>query len=165
MRHLFTFAVAALSLSGFAAVANAQEAPSRFAVDFSGGYAGFADEAIIGHSAVGAGFGWRVTPRLSVGPEAVFMNGPDGDRDVFLTGKLVFDFMPNDPVSPYVVADGGAMLHADRFVSGSYWSQEGAVSGGGGVRFNVTPRLSIAPEFRVGWETHIGIGAVVTWRP
>jgi hypothetical protein len=164
VRYPLIFA-AFLSLPGLAASANAQEAPSRFAIDVSGGYAGFADEAIVGHSAAGAGFLWRLTPRLSVGPEAVFMNGPDGDRDVFLTGKLVFDFMPARPVSPYVVADGGAMLHASQFIDGSYWSQEGAVSGGGGVRFNVTPKLSIAPEFRVGWEPHLRIGAVVTWRP
>jgi hypothetical protein len=165
VRHRFTFIVAALSLFGFAAAGSAQEAASRVAVDFSGGYAGFADESLIGHGTFGAGFVWRVTPRLSVGPEAVFMNGPKGDRDVFLTGKLVFDFLPSRLISPYVVADGGAMLHADRFVTGSYWSQEGAVSGGGGVRFNLAPNLSIAPEFRIGWEPHLRVGAVVTWRP
>jgi hypothetical protein len=165
MRYLTLVVLAALGVLGFAGTVSAQEAPSRLAVDLSGGYAGFADESIVGHGTFGAGVLWRLTPRLSVGPEAVFMNGPNGDRDVFVTGKLIFDVMPTRLVSPYLVADAGAMLHADRFFNGSYWSQEGAVSGGGGVRFNVTPRLSIAPEFRIGWEPHVRVGAVVTWRP
>ena len=93
------------------------------------------------------------------------MRGPDDDRDVFLTGKVIVDFMPGRLVSPYFVADAGAMLHGDRFLSGPYWSSEGAVSGGGGVRINVSPRVSIAPEFRIGWEPHMRIGALVTWRP
>jgi len=165
MRYLTIVVLTALSIPGFAGTGSAQEALSRLAIDLSGGYAGFADEAIVGHGTFGAGVLWRLTPRLSVGPEAVFMNGPGGDRDVFVTGKLVFDVMPARPVSPYLVADAGAMLHADRFFNGSYWSQEGAVSGGGGVRFNLSPRLAIAPEFRVGWEPHVRIGAVLTWRP
>lgn len=157
--------LAALSVLGFAGMANAQESPSRLAVDLSGGYAGFTDESVVGHGTLGAGMLWGLTPRLSVGPGAVLMNGPGGARNVFLTGKLVFDMLPTRLASPYLVADGGAMLHADRFANGSYWSREGAVSGGAGVRLNVTPRLSIAPEFRIGWEPHVRIGAVLTWRP
>ena len=73
--------------------------------------------------------------------------------------------MPDRLVAPFVVVDGGAMVHGDRFVTGSFWAKEGAVSGGGGVRFNVSPRVSIAPEFRIGWETHFRIGTMVIWRP
>ena len=93
------------------------------------------------------------------------MRGPDDDRDVFLTGKVIVHFMPGRVVSPYFVADAGAMLHGDRFPRGAYWSSEGAVSAGGGVRINVSPRVSIAPEVRLGWEPHMRIGALVTWRP
>jgi hypothetical protein len=93
------------------------------------------------------------------------MRGPDDDRDVFLTGKVIVDFMPDRLVSPFVVADGGAMFHGDRYASVSFWGREGAVSGGGGVRFNISPRVSIAPEFRIGWEPHLRFGATVIWRP
>ena len=48
---------------------------------------------------------WSLTPKVSVGPEVVFMRGPGDDRDVFLTGKVIVDFMPGRLVSPYFVAD------------------------------------------------------------
>jgi hypothetical protein len=162
MRHAI-FPV--LVLLGFATSAYAQETPSRLAVDFSGGYAAFVDESAIGHFTLGGGVRWQLTPKVSVGPDLVFMRGPDDDRDVFLTGKVIVDFMPDRLVSPFVVADGGAMFHGDRYASGSFWGSEGAVSGGGGVRFNISPRVSIAPEFRIGWEPHLRFGATVIWRP
>jgi hypothetical protein len=162
MRHAI-FPV--LVLLGFATSAYAQETPSRLAVDFSGGYAAFVDESAIGHFTLGGGVRWQLTPKVSVGPDLVFMRGPDDDRDVFLTGKVIVDFMPDRLVSPFVVADGGAMFHGDRYASGSFWGREGAVSGGGGVRINISPRVSIAPEFRIGWEPHLRFGATVIWRP
>lgn len=165
MRHAVVFSLGVLAVVAGATPSQAQEVPSRLAVDLSGGYASFVDEAPIHHGTVGGGVRWRLTPRLSVGPEFVFMKGPAGDRDVFVTGKLIVDFLPRRLVSPYVVADGGAMLHADQFYNGSYWSREGAISGGGGVRIDVSPRVSISPEFRIGWEPHLRLGAVVTWRP
>jgi hypothetical protein len=162
MRHAL---VPVVVLLGFATSALAQETPSRLAVDFSGGYAAFVDESPIGHFTLGGGVRWQLTPRVSVGPDVVFMRGPGDDRDIFLTGKVVVDFMPDRQLSPFVVADGGAMFHGDRFVTGSFWTKEGAVSGGGGVRINVSPHVSIAPEFRIGWEPHLRFGATVTWRP
>jgi hypothetical protein len=154
-----------LVLLGFATSTYAQETPSRLAVDFSGGYAAFVDESAIGHLTLGGGLRWQLTPKISVGPDVVFMRGPGDDRDIFLTGKVIVDFMPNRLVSPFVVADGGAMFHGDQFVTGSFWATEGAVSGGGGVRINVSPRVSIAPEFRIGWEPHFRVGTTVIWRP
>ena len=165
MRHAILSNLAVLALFGSGTATDAQETPSRLAVDASGGYATFVDETPIDHFTLGGGVRWRLTPKVSVGPEFVFMRGPDDDRDIFLTGKVIVDFMPDRFVSPYFVADGGAMLHGDRFFSGPYWSSEGALSAGGGVRIDVTPRLSIAPELRIGWEPHIRIGARVTWRP
>ena len=162
MRHAI-FSV--LVLLGFATSTIAQETPSRLAVDFSGGQAAFADEIPVGHFTIGGGVRWSLTPKFSVGPEVVFMRGPGEDRDVFLTGKVIVDFMPGRLVSPYFVADAGAMLHGDQFPRGPYWSSEGAVSAGGGLRINLSPRVSIAPELRLGWESHMRIGALVTWRP
>jgi len=163
MRHAI-FPV--LVVLGFAASAFAQESPSRLAVDFTGGYAAFVDESAIGHFTLGGGVRWQLTPKISVGPDFVFMRGPGEDRDIYLTGKVIVDFMPNRLVSPFVVADGGAMFHGDQYFNApASWGKEGAVSAGGGVRINVSPRISIAPEFRIGWEPHFRIGAMVIWRP
>jgi hypothetical protein len=162
MRHaIFSLLV----LLGSATSVFAQETPSRLAVDFSAGYAAFVDESAIGHVTLGGGVRWQLTPRVSVGPDFVFMRGPGDVREMFLTGKVIVDFMPDRLVSPFVVADGGTMFHGDKFVTGSFWAKEGAVSGGGGVRINVSPRVSIATEFRIGWEPHFRIGTMVIWRP
>ena len=161
---IFSFFVLALLGSGTSSYA--QETPSRLAVDVSAGYAGFADETLIGHVALGGGVRWQLTPKISVGPDFVFMKGPGDDRDIFLTGKVIVDFMPTRLASPCVGADGGAMFHGNRFFNEkAFWAREGAVSGGGGVRINLTPRVSISPEFRIGWEPHLRVGATVSWRP
>ena len=165
MRSVISPILAVLSLLASGAASYAQEAPSRLAVDLSGGYAAFVDESPIAHFTFGGGARWQLSPRVSIGPEVVFMKGPDDDRDIFLTGKVIVDFLPRRLVSPYFVADGGAMLHGGRFSSGSYWAREGAVSAGAGARIDVTPRLSVAPEFRIGWEPHLRVGVRVTWRP
>ena len=165
MRHAILSSLIVLAFLGSGTAGYAQEASSRLAVDVSGGSAAFVDDIPIGHFTLGGGVRWQLTPKVSVGPEFVFMRGPDSDRDLFLTGKVIVDFMPGRLVSPYFVADGGAMLHGDRFPRGPYWSSEGAVSAGGGLRINVSPRVSIAPEVRLGWEPHMRIGALVTWRP
>ena len=146
------------------AAAQAQE--HRGTLDLSAGYAAFLDEDAIEHLAVGGAWRWRVTPRFSVGPEVVFMKGPGGDRDVFITAKVLVDFMPERRASPYFVADGGIMIHRDEFDfrSGPFWSKEGAGSFGGGVRIDITPRLFVAPEFRIGWEPHVRVTGVVGWR-
>lgn len=145
------------------AAAAAQEAP-RSAVDLSAGYAGFVDESLINHFTVGGGWRWQATRRVSLGPEIVFMRGPRGDRDVFLTGKLVVDLAPGSRIQPYLVADGGVFFHRDQFLSGPFWSREGAVSGGAGVRVPLTDRVFAGAEFRVGWETHVRITGMLGWR-
>ena len=165
MRHAIFSTFIVFALLGPGTASYAQETPSRLAVDVSGGHSAFADEIPVGHFTIGGGVRWSLTPKVSVGPEVVFMRGPGEDRDVFLTGKVIVDFMPGRLVSPYFVADAGAMLHGDQFPRGPYWSSEGAVSAGGGVRINVTPHISISPEFRIGWEPHARLGAVLTWRP
>ena len=159
-RHFVVF-ILFLVIPTFAA---AQE--RRATLDLSGGYAGFVDDATIEHATVGAGVRWQVTPRFSIGPEVVFMRGPRADRDIFLTAKALVDFMPDRKVSPYFVADGGYMFHRDEiiFSTGPYWSNEATGSFGAGVRVNVTPRLFVAPEFRIGWEPHIRVTGVVGWK-
>ena len=107
VRYAIVSSLIVLALLGSATAGYAQETPSRLAVDVSGGHAAFVDETPIGHFTLGGGVRWQLTPKVSVGPEFVFMRGPDDDRDVFLTGKVIVDFMPDRLVSPYFVADGG----------------------------------------------------------
>jgi hypothetical protein len=151
--------------AAFPSMAAAQP-PERHAFEVSGGYAAFVDESMIEHATLGAGWRWRPTPRLAIGPELVFMQGPGLDRDVFVTGKVTFGGRPEAPVSGYVVADGGLMLHRAPFPfrAGPVWHREGAASVGGGVRVNVGERVYLAPEARLGWEPHLRFTLTVGFR-
>ena len=160
-RRILSVILVVLAIPGVAA---AQELSGRV-VEVSGGFAGFVDESIIPHGTLGTAVRWNLGRHFSVGPEIVFMNGGPGDQDLFLTGKLVVDFMPARPVSPYFVADGGLQVTRLTLVRpADFWYREGAVSFGGGARINLTPRVFIAPEVRIGWEPHIRFTATVGWR-
>jgi hypothetical protein len=114
--------------------ASAQTTSSGANVTFVGGYAGFLDDAIINHGVAGAGAEWVFTPRLAVGPEVLYMIGPDSDRDLFVLGVARFGIRPfSTAVAPYVVAGGGLMRHSNRFGGRSFSSTEGAFIVGGGV--------------------------------
>ena len=152
--------VAALAL---ASDSRAQGRPAP-AVEFTAGWAGFADEGVVSHSAWGGAARVNLTPRLGIGPELVYMVGPGSDRDLFLTGNLTFDFFapsPSRAVSPFVVVGGGLFRHSNDFFNGTFTSYEGAFTAGGGVRVALGDRAYIAPEARVGWETHVRLTVAV----
>lgn len=120
------------------------------------GHADFLDDGRIGHTSFGVGAEWVVVPRLTIGPEVLYMVGPGDDRDTFVLGVARIGVLPfSSRVVPFFTIGAGLMTHRDRFGSQSYSSTEGAWIGGGGVRFNATSRIFIAPEFTVGWEPHI----------
>lgn len=155
MRNTLVTTAAALLILGSAS-ARAQTGSSRASVTFGGGYAGFLDEGVINHGAAGAGAEWVLMPRLAVGPELLYMVGPDSDRDLFLLGVARIGIRPfSTAVAPYVVAGGGLMRHSNRFGGRSFASTEGAFIVGGGVRVRATDRVFIAPEVTAGWEPHI----------
>jgi hypothetical protein len=136
------------------------------AVEFLAGYAGFVDDATIDHSIFGAAGRVYLTPRLAVGPEIVYMVGPNSDRDLYLTGNLTFDVMAplqGRPrrVTPFLVVGGGFFQHSDRVGSFSFTSYEGAFTGGGGVRGWITDRVYALADFRFGWELHMRVNAGV----
>ncbi len=161
--HSYRVLTFALILLSSAARSEAQDTV-RQAVEFSAGYAGFVDEATIDHFTVGGAWRWQITRRLGLAPEFVFMRGPGGDRDVFVTGRLTVDAAPDARISPYLVTDGGLMLHRELVGTGPYWSKEGAASVGGGLRVNLTRTIYVAPEVRIGWEPHIRVGGIFGWR-
>ena len=130
------------------------------------GWAGFGDEGIIHHGLVGGAARFYVSPRFSLGPEVVYMVGPGQDRDLFVTGNLMFDVlapMAATPrrVTPFLVAGGGLFRHSDRFLTGTFASTEGAFTVGLGVRGWTTRRTFVAVDARMGWELHIRLSAIV----
>jgi hypothetical protein len=150
-----------------------QDAPAdpRAAIDVVGGYAGFLDESMIGHTVVGATVRYQLTRRISLGPELVYMVGPGADRDLFLTGNLVVDFLPRPAgaragrMNPYAVVGGGLMRFSNRFGNQPFANVEGAWTAGGGARLWMSDRAYAMAEYRVGWEPHVRIlgGVGVLW--
>ena len=117
------------------------------AVEFLVGYAGFVDDATIDHTIFGGAGRVYLTPRVAVGPELVYMRGPNCDRDLFLTGNLTFDVLPprlGRParVTPFLVAGGGFFQHSDRFGSFDVHVIRGSVHGRrGSARLDHRSRL------------------------
>jgi hypothetical protein len=155
-----------LTLAIFVRDASAQTLDARPApaVEFLAGYAGFADDATIDHAIAGTAARVYLTPRLAIGPEFVYMWGPNWDRDLFLTGNLTFDVLPPRDrrprrVTPFLIAGGGLSQHSDRFGPSNFTSYEGAFTGGGGVRGWINDRVYAFGDVRFGWELHVRVNA------
>lgn len=151
-----------------AAAARSQPAPDAGpvgALEFSAGYAGFVDDATIGHAIFGAGTRWYVGRRLSIGPEVVYMREPRAERNLYLTGNLTWDLLGNRGrparIVPFVVAGAGMMRHSDRFGDQAFSSTEGAFTAGGGVRAWLNDRIFVAGDARLGWEPHYRLAGTV----
>lgn len=163
MRHLALLSLAFSLTAGntFAQSTDIRPAP---AVEFLAGYAGFVDDATIDHAIFGAAARVYLTPRLAVGPEFVYMRGPNEDRDLYLTGNLTFDVLPPRDgvprrVTPFLVAGGGFFQHSDRFGAFDFTSYEGAFTAGGGVRGWLGNRVYTFADVRFGWELHARVNA------
>jgi hypothetical protein len=147
-----------LGLLGFvpeSLAAQSADPRSAPAVEFTGGYAGFVDDATIDHGMLGTAVRFHVSPRVSIGPELQFMMGPDSDRDLLLTGNVTFDMLsPGRRATPFFVVGGGLFNHRNNFGGRDFSSTEAAFTAGGGVRAWVSKRVYVASELRVGWELH-----------
>jgi hypothetical protein len=169
VRRVYRLTGLAAVLVMFAGVGRAEAQRSAMplaAVEFTAGYAAFVDDGAIDHGVLGAALRVPLTPRLSIGPEFVYMRGPGEDRDLFLTGNLTFDLLgprsgQSRRVTPFLVVGGGFSQFSNGFNGSTYSSYEGAVTGGGGVRVWVTPRVYVASELRIGWEPHMRITGTV----
>lgn len=150
-----------LILFGVGGTSAAQPAP---AVEGAYGGAWFVDEEPVGHQVWAVRFGWPVTRRVSIGPEAAWMIGPGSDRDFTLTGNVVYTFRDHGP-APYVVGGAGLFRHSERFNSRTFTSTEGAFTAGGGVHIPLGRRWYLAPDARFGWELHtrvqLGVGILL----
>jgi hypothetical protein len=133
------------------------------------GYAAFLDDAAIEHALVGVAARYYLMPRLSVGPELVYMIGPGSDRDLLLTGNLMLDVLAPRAgrprrVTPFLVAGGGWFRHSERIGPRPFTSTEGAFTLGAGVRGWTGDRVFVAVDARVGWEAHARLAANVGMR-
>lgn len=147
--------------------ASAQDRPSPV-LDLSAGWVGFADDGVVSEGMVGGAGRFYVTPRLAVGPELIYIAGDDHSHTV-LTGNLTFDLVGpvagRPPrVTPFLVAGGGLFQTRESFFGEDYTYTEGAFTAGGGARAVVTDRVSLGVDARVGWETHVRLGGVVSVR-
>jgi len=123
-------------------------------VKFIAGAAAFLDEETpLDHFVIGAAGVIGLTPRLRIEPQFLYMNGPDSDRDITITGNLLYDMWFTQKSALYVVVGGGLLRHTQDFaVVGPFSSYDGTFSGGVGMRFDVSEKFYVAPEFRVGWD-------------
>ncbi len=128
------------------------------------GYAGFVDDATIDHSVWGAAARWYVLPRVAIGPELVYFNGPRDEHDLVITGNVTFDVLARPRITPFLVAGGGIFRHSETFGTQTFTSSEGSFTAGGGVRVPIGARLYIAPEVRFGWELHYRVSLALGWR-
>lgn len=161
MKHVRTFAVLAIAL---AAPLAAEARQARPAIDIAGGWIGFPDDGeTVSEALIGGAARWHLRPRLSIGPEVVYIRG-DHHSHLAVTGNLVFDFRPEQSVQPFLVVGGGMFQTHEEFFDDAFTSRDGAFTAGGGVRARVTDRVSVGIDARVGWEPHLRIGGLVSVR-
>lgn len=166
MRRLFLFSL--LVLPGLGGSAAAQPADTARAVagtvfaEASSGYTSFFDDGSIDHGGGGAALRVYVAPRLSVGPEMVYMIGPGGDRDTLLFLNVTVDLRRSmlgqlGRVEPYLTTGAGLLRHEDS--SGPYsWASTGpAFTWGGGARVWVARRAYVGSDVRLGWPAHVRV--------
>jgi hypothetical protein len=140
---------------------------TRSVAEFSAGWIGFPDDGVlVSEMPIGGTVRWQLTPRMSVGPEIVWIGGSNHSHLV-LTGNVAFDLLgPTNgrraPITPFVVVGGGMFQTRESFVNGGdFTSTEGAFTVGGGVRANPSDRITVGVDARLGWETHIRINGFV----
>jgi Outer membrane protein beta-barrel domain len=144
----------------FAVSAEAQQKP-RPEIKATAGWVGFIDENWIDHKIVGASARFYLTTRFGVEPEVLYMVGPGSDRDVTLIPHLSFDFLSREKVRPYIIGGAGLMHHSQKIGPIRFSNNEWVGDGGIGVKLFFTPRLFVAPEFRVGFETIFRVAGVI----
>lgn len=155
------FALLAAPLAGLAA---AQDRPGAV-VEVAAGWIGFADDGIVSEGLFGGAARLYVHPRISVGPEVVYISG-DNHTHVIATGNLTWDILApanGRPrrVTPFLVAGGGVFQTRETFFTGTFTSSEGAFTAGGGVRAFVGERVTVGVDARIGWEPHLRINGLV----
>lgn len=125
------------------------------------GWGGFIDESWINHVIFGGSVRYYLARRVALEPEVLYMRGPGTDRDVTVIPHISYDFRPGKPVRPYIIGGAGLLHHSEKFGPTPFTDNEWTANFGVGVRVPVTPRVFVAPEFRIGWEPTLRIAGSV----
>lgn len=155
-----------LATPAAAQTAAAASKPDR-TIDINWGYTVFTDEdQRFEHTLLGGAARLPVTARLAIGPEVAHLRGPVNDRDWIVGGKITFDLVPDTgatprAVVPYVVGGGGWLHHSDIVNEEPETVNTGIANGGAGARISLGRYLYVAPEFRLGAETHWQFGLTI----
>ena len=164
--RFFRAAVGALGLlvAPMADPAMAQRGPGP-ALEFAAGWVGFADDGIVSESLVGGAVRLYVLPRISIGPEIVYISGANHNHltvSANMTWDVVGSMGASRPrLTPFLVAGAGLFRTRESFPSGAFTSSEGAFTAGGGVRALIRDRMSVGIDARVGWELHLRINGLL----
>ena len=142
----------------------AQDRPGP-AAEFSAGWVGFADDGVVSEGMVGGAVRWYVSPRVSVGPEVLFIDGSNHSHFV-LTGNVTFDLLSPvnrrpRAITPFVLAGGGLFQTRETFRNGPFTSTEGAFTAGGGMRARAGDHLTFGGDARIGWELHLRVNGFI----
>ena len=140
----------------------AQERPGP-AVDLTAAWIGFADDGVVSEPGFGGALRWYVSPRIAIGPELIYIRG-DSHSHLALTGNLTWDVLPqatHPKATPFLIAGAGMFQTHEEFFDDAFTSKEGAFTAGGGIRSQVTDRVGVGVDARVGWELHVRIGGFV----
>lgn len=153
-----------LLVAPMAGASMAQSRPGP-TVEFAAGWVGFADDGIVSEALVGGAARVYLLPRISVGPEIVYIAGTSHSH-LTVTGNVIWDVVHSmsarrPRLIPFLVAGGGFFQTHESFPSGAFTSTEGAFTAGGGVRGLIGNRLTVGIDARVGWELHLRIGGLI----
>lgn len=158
---------AGLVAAPMAGLAAAQDRPGP-SFEVTAGWVGFADDGIVSETVVGGAARWYLLPRISIGPEIVYIDG-DTHSHLVMTGNLTFDMLaPANgrpaQVTPFLVVGGGIFQTRESFFTGTFTSSEGAFTAGGGIRALVGNRVTVGVDARIGWELHLRVGGLIGLR-
>ena len=151
-------------LFGLSSLAFSEEPVGTHALEgkFIFGTSAFIDEDIpFDHSIIGGSIPIRVSDNLSLEPQVLYMKGPRSDRDLTLTGNVIYNLATRERFTFYVVGGAGLLRHSERFGAVEFVSSEWTASGGIGAKVFLTEKVFVAPEFRFGWEPLLSTTAAI----
>jgi hypothetical protein len=117
---------------------------------FTAGAITFADDGAVTEAVVGGGVRFHFSRRWSVEPEFLYAVKRN-DHSSILWGNIAFDFRQRDKkIVPYWYGGPGLVHHTSSFGNFSFSTTEAAFGTGAGVRFLLSDRVFVAPQFRLG---------------
>jgi hypothetical protein len=154
-----------LILSSTFVLSEESEQTKNFAVKFIFGTSAFLDEDTpFDHSVFGGSIPIRLTKKLSIEPQFLYMNGPGSDRDITISGNVVYDLVTKDRASIFVVGGAGILSNTQRFSRGNFTANDWTANGGIGAKFFISEKFFVSPEFRFGTEPLLTVTAGIGYQ-